>query len=137
MLECGIGRAHNLALASLPNFSLPGDISASKRYWARDVITKPFEVSADGTVEVPTGPGIGVDIDHAFLDEITVDRREFTGALIARRESVGQPSPRDDDMAVPEQAVGVRRRSDSRARARRLHVRRSPAGWRPRGRRDR
>ena len=68
MLECGIGRAHNLALASLPNFSLPGDISASKRYWARDVITKPFEVAADGTVEVPTGPGIGVDIDHAFLD---------------------------------------------------------------------
>ena len=53
MLECGIGRAHNLALASLPNFSLPGDISASKRYWARDVITKPFEVAADGTVEVP------------------------------------------------------------------------------------
>jgi o-succinylbenzoate synthase len=78
MLECGIGRAHNLALASLPNFSLPGDISASKRYWVRDVITKPFEVSADGTVGVPTGPGIGVDVDHAFLEEITVDHREFT-----------------------------------------------------------
>ena len=77
MLECGIGRAHNVALASLPNFSLPGDISASKRYWARDVITKPFEVAADGTVDVPTGPGIGVDIDHAFLDSITIDRREF------------------------------------------------------------
>jgi O-succinylbenzoate synthase len=78
MLECGIGRAHNLALASLPNFSLPGDISASKRYWARDVITRPFEVAADGTVGVPTGSGIGVDIDHAFLDEITVERRAFT-----------------------------------------------------------
>jgi O-succinylbenzoate synthase len=77
MLECGIGRAHNLALASLPNFSLPGDISASKRYWARDVITKPFEVSLDGTVEVPSSPGIGVEVDHAFLDGITISRREF------------------------------------------------------------
>lgn len=78
MLECGIGRAHNLALASLPNFSLPGDISASKRYWARDVVTQPFEVDADGTVAVPDGPGIGVAIDEAFLDAITVERRTFT-----------------------------------------------------------
>ena len=77
MLECGIGRAHNLALASLPNFSLPGDISASKRYWARDVLTRPFDVDADGTVGVPNGPGIGVEIDHAFLDAITVERRVF------------------------------------------------------------
>jgi O-succinylbenzoate synthase len=77
MLECGIGRAHNVALASLPNFSLPGDISASKRYWARDVVTRPFEVAADGTVTVPTGPGLGVDIDYGFLDAITTERREF------------------------------------------------------------
>lgn len=77
MLECGIGRAHNLALASLPNFSLPGDISASKRYWARDVITTPFEVAPDGTVKVPSGPGIGVEIDAAFLDAITIDRCEY------------------------------------------------------------
>ncbi|HTV00218.1 MAG TPA: o-succinylbenzoate synthase [Luteitalea sp.] len=77
MLECGIGRAHNLALASLPNFTLPGDISASKRYWARDVTT-PFEVDADGTVGVPTGPGIGVEIDMDFLDSITIDRQVFT-----------------------------------------------------------
>jgi len=74
MLECGIGRAHNLALASLPNFTLPGDISASKRYWARDVITAPFEVAADGTVAVPEGAGIGIEIDKDFLDAITVDR---------------------------------------------------------------
>jgi O-succinylbenzoate synthase len=78
MLESGIGRAHNLALASLPNFTLPGDISASRRYWARDVITTPFEVAADGTVGVPTGPGIGVEIDHDFLDAITIERRQFT-----------------------------------------------------------
>ena len=79
MLECGIGRAHNLALASLPNFTLPGDISASRRYWTRDVTT-PFEVAADGTVEVPSGPGIGVEIDHDFLDAITVERRTFDRA---------------------------------------------------------
>ena len=78
MLECGIGRAHNLALASLPNFTLPGDISASKRYWARDVITRPFEVEADGTVGVPSGPGIGVEIDTDFLDAITIDRQVVT-----------------------------------------------------------
>lgn len=78
MLECGIGRAHNLALASLPNFSLPGDISASKRYWHRDVITSPFDVAADGTVAVPSGPGIGVTIDHDFLESITIDHRQFT-----------------------------------------------------------
>lgn len=77
MLECGIGRAHNLALASLPNFTLPGDISASKRYWARDVVVPPFEVASDGSVGVPTGPGIGVEIDHAFLDEITVERAVY------------------------------------------------------------
>ncbi len=78
MLECGIGRAHNLALASLPNFSLPGDISASRRYWHRDVITAPFEVAPDGTVAVPSGPGIGVEIDHDFLESITLDHRLFT-----------------------------------------------------------
>jgi len=77
MLECGIGRAHNLALASLPNFTLPGDISASTRYWARDVVTPPFEVTPDGTVGVPTGPGIGVAIDHDFLDGITVEREVY------------------------------------------------------------
>lgn len=79
MLESGIGRAHNLALASLPNFTLPGDISASKRYWTRDITERPFEVDADGTVAVPQGPGIGVAIDEDFLDTITVERLVFTG----------------------------------------------------------
>jgi o-succinylbenzoate synthase len=59
MLETGIGRATNLALAALPGFTLPGDTSASARYFADD-ITAPFEVAADGTMEVPRGPGIGV-----------------------------------------------------------------------------
>ena len=60
MLETGIGRAHNIHLASLPNFSLPGDIAASKRYYEPDLIDPPIEVAADGTIAVPDGPGIGV-----------------------------------------------------------------------------
>ena len=62
MLESGIGRAHNIHLASLPNFTLPGDIAASKRYYTPDLIEPGIEVSADGTIPVPTGPGIGVTI---------------------------------------------------------------------------
>ena len=57
MLESGIGRAHNIHLASLPNFTLPGDIAASKRYYVPDLIEPGIEVSPDGTIPVPTGPG--------------------------------------------------------------------------------
>lgn len=78
MLESGIGRAHNVALASLPNVLLPGDTSASRRYWARDVVRPEFTLNDDGTVSVPTAPGIGVDLDEAFLEEIEESRREFT-----------------------------------------------------------
>ena len=59
MLESGIGRAHNIAMSSLPNFSLPGDVSASRRYWAEDIIEPEVEVSRQGTIRVPAGPGIG------------------------------------------------------------------------------
>ena len=62
MLESGIGRAHNIHLASLPNFTLPGDIAASKRYFVPDLIEPGIEVAPDGTIPVPTGPGIGVNI---------------------------------------------------------------------------
>lgn len=78
MLESGIGRAHNVALASLPNVLLPGDTSASRRYWTRDVIYPEFTLNDDGTVTVPTEPGIGVHVDEAFLKEIEETRREFT-----------------------------------------------------------
>jgi o-succinylbenzoate synthase len=71
MLESGIGRAHNIALASLPGFTLPGDISASRRYFARDIIVPPVEVAADGTVEVPRGPGLGVEVDMPYVEERT------------------------------------------------------------------
>jgi O-succinylbenzoate synthase len=71
MLESGVGRAHNLALASLPGFTLPGDISASSRYFERDVIVPEVRVAADGTAEVPAGPGLGFAIDLDYLESCT------------------------------------------------------------------
>jgi O-succinylbenzoate synthase len=71
MLESGIGRAHNIALATLPNFTLPGDVSASKRYWAHDIIRPPVEVTAHGTIVVRDEPGFGYELDREFLGSIT------------------------------------------------------------------
>ena len=76
MLESGIGRAHNIALSTLPNFILPGDVSASKRYWKRDIIKPPVEVSSHGTITAPDQPGFGYALDLDFLDSITV-RKEM------------------------------------------------------------
>ena len=73
MLETGIGRAHNLALASLPNFRYPADLSASDRYWDRDVVDPPFTLESDGTIRVPRRVGLGVDIDERYLDTIRED----------------------------------------------------------------
>jgi o-succinylbenzoate synthase len=72
MLESGIGRAHNIALSTLPNFVLPGDVSASKRYWARDIIQPPVEVTSQGTIAVRDAPGFGYELDRDFLQSITV-----------------------------------------------------------------
>ncbi|MEX1045856.1 MAG: o-succinylbenzoate synthase [Actinomycetota bacterium] len=71
MLETGLGRAANLALASLPRFTIPGDISASARYFEED-LTEPFTLSADGTIELPKGMGIGVEPLPQRLEEVTV-----------------------------------------------------------------
>jgi O-succinylbenzoate synthase len=71
MLETGIGRAHNVHLASLPNFTLPGDIAASRRYYQPDLIDPPIEVRPDGTIPVPDGPGIGVHIIRERVDRVT------------------------------------------------------------------
>ncbi len=75
MLETGIGRAGNVAMAAMPGFTLPGDTSASDRYYHRD-ITEPF-VLKDGRLKVPTRPGLGVTVDHEYLDSITF----WTGTL--------------------------------------------------------
>jgi O-succinylbenzoate synthase len=78
MLESGIGRAHNIALSTLENFVLPGDVSASRRYWARDIIAPPVEVTSRGTIVVGDAPGFGYAIDREYLDSITV-RKEALG----------------------------------------------------------
>jgi o-succinylbenzoate synthase len=74
MLETGIGRAHNLHLASLPHFTLPGDIAASERYFAPDLIDPPIHVAPDGTIAVPKGPGIGVTIVPDRVERATERR---------------------------------------------------------------
>ena len=72
MLESGIGRAHNIHLASLPNFTLPGDIAASKRYYQPDLIEPAIDIASDGTIAVPTAPGIGVNIVRERVDQATL-----------------------------------------------------------------
>ncbi len=74
MLESGIGRAHNLHLSTLPNFTLPGDVAASRRYFQPDLIEPPIEVRSDGTIRVPTGPGIGVTIVEERVERATTNR---------------------------------------------------------------
>jgi O-succinylbenzoate synthase len=74
MLESGIGRAYNVALASLPNFVKPGDVSPSARYWERDIVTPEWEMTRDGTMRVPQGAGLGVDVDRERVDALTVRR---------------------------------------------------------------
>ncbi|MFY9801522.1 MAG: o-succinylbenzoate synthase [Candidatus Acidiferrales bacterium] len=75
MLESGIGRAHNIAMSTLPNFTLPGDVSASRRYWTEDIIEPEVEVTAKGTIRVPTAPGIGYTPRLDRIEQLT-KRRE-------------------------------------------------------------
>jgi O-succinylbenzoate synthase len=77
MLETGVGRASNLALASLTGFSLPGDISASDRYYHEDITYERFTLNPDSTITVPAAPGLGVTIDPAALQRATLDRQVF------------------------------------------------------------
>ncbi len=79
MLETGVGRAYNVALASLKNFTEPGDLSPSSRYWPRDIVAEPWRMDADGRVKVPLDrAGIGVDVDEGWVDDLTVRRAVFT-----------------------------------------------------------
>ncbi|MCP4409330.1 MAG: o-succinylbenzoate synthase [Gammaproteobacteria bacterium] len=78
MLEGGIGRAHNVALASLPNFTLPGDVSPSDRYWAQDIVTPEWTMNSQGMVTVPLDqPGMGVEPDLDRIEDLTVKRDTF------------------------------------------------------------
>lgn len=76
MLEAGIGRAHNIAMATQAGFVMPGDVSASKRYWTRDIITPEVEVTPRGTIIRPEAPGIGFEVDEKRVEVLTV-RKEI------------------------------------------------------------
>jgi O-succinylbenzoate synthase len=77
MLETGVGRAGNLALASLPGFILPGDISATERYYAQDITGEKFTLNPDSTIDVPAGPGLGVTVDRRALAQFTLASLEI------------------------------------------------------------
>jgi len=77
MLESGIGRAHNIHLSTLPGFTLPGDVAASRRYFAPDLIDPEIVVRSDGTIAVPTGPGIGVNIVNDRVAHASIERLEL------------------------------------------------------------
>ena len=77
MLEAGIGRAHNIALSTLPNFILPGDVTASRRYWHEDIIEPEVTVSAQGTIRVPNGPGIGFAPQLERIEKLTVRKERL------------------------------------------------------------
>jgi o-succinylbenzoate synthase len=78
MLESGVGRAHNIAMATLRGFTLPGDVSASSRYWAEDVIEPPVTVTPAGTIKAPDSPGIGFEIKRGLVESLTVRSENLT-----------------------------------------------------------
>ncbi|MDX1984938.1 MAG: o-succinylbenzoate synthase [Bryobacteraceae bacterium] len=78
MLESGIGRAHNIALSTLPNFVLPGDVSASRRYWKRDIIEPEVEVTGRGTIMVRDQAGFGYNLDTAFIKSVSIREETFS-----------------------------------------------------------
>jgi O-succinylbenzoate synthase len=71
MLESGVGRAHNIAMSTLSGFTLPGDVSASNRYWDEDIIEPEVEVSSRGTIKAPTAPGLGYKVKAPLVDSLT------------------------------------------------------------------
>ncbi len=79
MLETGVGRAANLALASLPGFTLPGDISATDRYYEEDIAQPAFRLNPDSTIDVPDGPGLGVEVIAHALEKVTLRVERWRG----------------------------------------------------------
>ena len=78
MLEAGIGRAHNIAMSTLGGFTLPGDVSASARYWEEDIIQPPVTVSPRGTITAPAGPGIGYEVNEQRVESLVRRREEIS-----------------------------------------------------------
>ena len=84
MLESGVGRAHNIAMSTLPNFTLPGDVSASQRYWKEDIIEPEVEVSSRGTIRVSTSAGLGYAVKRDLVDRLTVRARDWRAGVVAQ-----------------------------------------------------
>ncbi|HVF45560.1 MAG TPA: o-succinylbenzoate synthase [Pyrinomonadaceae bacterium] len=84
MLESGVGRAHNVAMATLGGFTLPGDVSASSRYWAEDIIDPPVTVTPAGTIKAPDGPGIGFEVKRELVESLTVRSETLRAQAEAR-----------------------------------------------------
>ncbi len=96
MLESGVGRAHNVALASLPNFLLPGDLSPSERYWERDVVEPEWTMDGEGRVRVPWDrPGPGVEVDEERLESITAWKATYRAEGPIPAESGSRPAPEE------------------------------------------
>jgi o-succinylbenzoate synthase len=85
MLESGIGRSHNIALSTLPNFTLPGDVSASKRYWKEDIIEPAVEVSPQGMIKVPQEPGRGFALKKDLIEKLTVRKKTLQAAVLTSK----------------------------------------------------
>jgi O-succinylbenzoate synthase len=84
MLESGIGRAHNIAMSTLPGFNLPGDISASQRYWNEDIIEPEVQVTSRGTIRVPQTPGLGYQVRRDLIERLTVRTNHWKAPIAAR-----------------------------------------------------
>jgi len=81
MLESGIGRAHNIAMSTLPNFILPGDVSASRRYWHEDIVEPEIEVTPQGTIPVPSGSGLGFEVKRELVERLTARTRNWNAKV--------------------------------------------------------
>ena len=91
MLETGIGRAHNIAMSTLPGFTLPGDVSASSRYWDEDIVEPPIEVTEAGTIHVPRTSGLGYKVKHDLIDRLSVRNKHWKAeATSAAEKFVGK-----------------------------------------------
>jgi len=82
MLESGIGRAHNIAMSTLPGFSLPGDVSASHRYWNEDVIEPAVEVAPNGTIRAPKTAGLGYEVRRDRVEKLTVRKNHWSAMQV-------------------------------------------------------
>src|SRR5215472_7056953 len=98
MLETGVGRAHNIAMSTLPGFTLPGDVSASRRYWDQDIIEPEVEVTPRGTIHVPQTPGLGYKVRRELVDRLTVRTTQWKAPIAVQAGQTPNPTFVDSKM---------------------------------------